>query len=82
MSLAYGLARAARLSPPRVVALTLECGIQNGSLAMFVAATLLQDQMMMLPGAAYGLLMFPTAFLFVFVFLQKDRRSALKRIVP
>ncbi|GEQ98028.1 hypothetical protein JCM17844_16650 [Iodidimonas gelatinilytica] len=77
MTLAYGLAKMVRLVPDRVIALTLECGIQNGSLAMFVAATLLGNDTMMLPGAAYGLFMFPTAFLFVVFVLRGERRLAL-----
>ncbi|GAB4118678.1 MAG: bile acid:sodium symporter family protein [Rhodothalassiaceae bacterium] len=65
MTSAFALASAARLERERRIAITLECGIQNGSLAMFVAATLLGNDEMMLPGAAYGLFMFPTALLFV-----------------
>ncbi|MFQ5346509.1 MAG: bile acid:sodium symporter family protein [Rhodothalassiaceae bacterium] len=76
MSAAFLLAKAARLSPPRVIALTIECGIQNGSLAMFVGATLLDSEAMMLPGAAYGVLMFPSALLFVALVLRGERRLA------
>jgi len=76
MSVAYLLARGSRQPPGRSVALTIECGIQNGSLAMFVGATLLGSEMMMLPGAAYGLLMFPTALLFVGMVLRGERAAA------
>lgn len=76
MSIAFLLARASRQPPGRSVALTIECGIQNGSLAMFVGATLLGSEMMMLPGAAYGLLMFPTALLFVGMALRGERAAA------
>ncbi len=76
MTAAFLLAKSARLSPPQVIALTIECGIQNGSLAMFVGATLLGSEAMMLPGAAYGVLMFPTALLFVALVLRGERRLA------
>lgn len=78
MSAAYMIARLARLERDRTIAITLECGIQNGSLAMFVAATLLHNEPMMLPGAAYGLLMFPTALLFVVFSISRRRACARK----
>lgn len=50
-----------RLGEFRGRAISLECGLQNGTMAIFVAATLLGDEVMMMPGAIYGLLMFVTA---------------------
>ncbi len=50
-----------RLGEYRGRAISLECGLQNGTMAIFVAATLLGDEVMMMPGAIYGLLMFVTA---------------------
>ena len=76
MGSAYALALSARLAPERAIAITIECGIQNGSLAMFVGATLLHDQLMMLPGAAYGVLMFPTAFAFIAWVVRRERAKA------
>ncbi len=46
-------------------AISLECGLQNGTMAIFVAATLLENEVMMMPGAIYGLLMFVTAGVWV-----------------
>lgn len=82
MTFAWLVAHISRVRADRVVALTLECGIQNGSLAMFVAATLLQNETMMLPGAAYGLFMFPTALLFVGLVLRRDRRRIMQEAKP
>ncbi|RMF71518.1 MAG: bile acid:sodium symporter family protein [Alphaproteobacteria bacterium] len=76
MGSAYALALSARLPPERAIAITIECGIQNGSLAMFVGATLLHDELMMLPGAAYGVLMFPTAFAFIAWVVRRERAKA------
>lgn len=82
MTGAFLIAKATANPPGRVVALTIECGIQNGSLAMFVAATLLGSEMMMLPGASYGLLMFPTALAFIAFVLRAERRHAAMRTAP
>ncbi len=78
MIVAWLIAQVLGVRADRVVALTLECGIQNGSLAMFVAASLLHNEVMMLPGAAYGLFMFPTALLFVGFTLQRGRSRGIQ----
>jgi BASS family bile acid:Na+ symporter len=64
----------ARLGDRQKTAITLECGLQNGTLAIFVAATLIGSKTMMVPGAIYSLLMFPTAI--AYVFIAKKRYSA------
>jgi len=48
--------------------------LQNGTLAIFVALTLIGSREMMIPGAIYSLLMFPTAIVYLFIVLRK--RSA------
>ena len=65
MILAAGLARFGRLGRPQRIAITLECGLQNGTLAIFVAATLIGNTTMMVPGGIYSLLMFGTAILYL-----------------
>ena len=47
------------------VALTLECGLQNATLAIVVASSLLGDIDYAMPAAIYGLMMFGTAGLFI-----------------
>ncbi|WP_440958032.1 bile acid:sodium symporter family protein [Oceanicaulis sp. LC35] len=47
------------------IALTLECGLQNATLAIVVAGSLLGDIVYAMPAAVYGLLMFGTAGLFI-----------------
>jgi len=73
MALAAGLAAAAGLGRRQRVAVTLECGLQNGTLAIFVAATLIGNATMMVPGGIYSLLMFPTAILYVVLFRARRR---------
>jgi len=74
MALALSITRVARLGDRQKTAITLECGLQNGTLAIFVAATLIGSKTMMVPGAIYSLLMFPTAI--AYVFIAKKRYAA------
>ena len=47
--------------------ISLECGLQNGTLAVFVATQLFQDIIYLVPTAAYALVMFITSLVFVFI---------------
>ena len=76
MALAYSLAKAARLGGPQQTAITLECGLQNGTLAIFVAVTLIGNTTMMVPGGIYSLLMFATAGAYMFVTRRRGAAAA------
>ena len=73
MVLAYFLARFTGLAGPQRTAITLECGLQNGTLAIFVAATLIGNQTMMIPGAVYSLVMYATAAVFMPMVIKEGR---------
>ena len=45
--------------------ISLECGLQNGTLAVFVATQIFNDVSFIVPTAAYALIMFVTSILFV-----------------
>ena len=45
--------------------ISLECGLQNGTLAVFVATQLFDEIIFMVPTAAYALIMFVTSIIFV-----------------
>ncbi len=45
--------------------ISLECGLQNGTLAVFVATQLFDEIIYMVPTAAYALIMFLTSIIFV-----------------
>ena len=47
--------------------ISLECGLQNGTLAVFVATQLVDDIVYLVPTAAYALIMFVTSIIFVFI---------------
>ena len=45
--------------------ISLECGLQNGTLAVFVATNITDNIVFMVPTAAYALIMFITSIIFV-----------------
>jgi BASS family bile acid:Na+ symporter len=47
--------------------ISLECGLQNGTLAVFVATQLFDEMVYLVPTAAYALVMFITSIIFVFI---------------
>lgn len=67
MSVAAVLARAISLERAERIALVLEAGLQNGALAIFIAATLLGSPAMMVPGIVYALAMNLSAVAFITV---------------
>ena len=50
--------------------IALECGLQNGTLAVFVATLIFDDVAYVVPTGAYALLMYITGFIFIY-FLRK-----------
>ncbi|MEE2761048.1 MAG: bile acid:sodium symporter family protein [Pseudomonadota bacterium] len=77
MMVAFYLACLTHLGARQRTAITLECGLQNGTLSIFVAVTLIGNQTMMVPGGIYSLLMFVTAGLYVlWVFLRASTTTS------
>ncbi|MBE9108815.1 bile acid:sodium symporter [Nodosilinea sp. LEGE 07298] len=66
MALGYGIALLAQLDRPSVTAITVEVGIQNGTLAIAIASapTLLNQPELAIPAAIYSLLMFVSGGMF------------------
>ena len=52
--------------------ISLECGLQNGTLAVFVSTQLFDNIVYMVPTAAYALIMFITSIIFVFLVKKLD----------
>ena len=50
--------------------ITIECGLQNGTLAIFVATSIFGGGIYVIPAATYSLIMFATSLVFVF-FVRK-----------
>ena len=51
--------------------ISLECGLQNGTLAVFVGTQLFDDMVYIIPTAAYALMMMLTSIIFVFIVKKK-----------
>ncbi|KXJ49511.1 MAG: bile acid:sodium symporter [Cycloclasticus sp. Phe_18] len=64
LALGYGLAKFFKLSRAQAVSIGYEVGIQNGTLALLVAGTLIGNSAMMIPAVTYSILMFFTGGLF------------------
>ncbi len=47
--------------------ISLECGLQNGTLAVFVSTQIFDNIVYMVPTAAYALIMFVTSLIFIFL---------------
>ena len=67
MTLAFYIAKAFATGIPQRKCISLECGLQNGTLAVFVATQLWDDIVFMVPTAAYALIMFCTSIIFVLI---------------
>ena len=70
MMIAYYLAKFLASGVAQRKCISLECGLQNGTLAVFVASQLFNDITFLIPTAAYALIMFLTSLIFVF-FVRK-----------
>jgi len=67
MIIAYYIAKnfATGIKQRRCIA--IECGLQNGTLAVFVATQIFSDIVYIVPTAAYALIMYITAFIFMYI---------------
>ena len=65
MALAYLLARFLASGPRQRIAISIECGVQNGTLAIAVATLLFGGGLAVVPAATYSLIMFGSALIFI-----------------
>ena len=66
MTLAFYIAKYFATGAPQRKCISLECGLQNGTLAVFVATQIFNDVAFMVPTAAYALIMYITGFIFIY----------------
>tara|TARA_Y100000817_G_scaffold303143_1_gene284806 strand:- start:253 stop:1101 length:849 start_codon:yes stop_codon:yes gene_type:complete len=71
MAIAYFLAKSFATGIKQIKCISLECGLQNGTLAIFVATEISNQVVYMIPTAAYALIMYITGFIFIW-FLRKS----------
>jgi len=67
MTLAFYIAKFFAMAAPQRKCISLECGLQNGTLAVFVATQIFSDVAYMVPTAAYALIMYVTGFIFIYI---------------
>jgi len=65
MSLAWAIARCLASGPKQRIAVTIECGLQNGTMAIAVGVLLFDGGLTVVPAATYSLTMFATALLYL-----------------
>mgnify|MGYP001494372074 FL=1 len=70
MILAFYIASFFGSAPPQKKAISIECGLQNGTLAIFIGTTLFNGGAYIIPAATYSIIMFITSLIFIF-FVRK-----------
>ncbi len=72
MTLAYLIAKKFVSGIAQQKCIALECGLQNGTLAVFVATLIFDDIAYMIPTAAYALIMYITGFIFIYILRKSN----------
>jgi len=72
MTLAYFIAKKFVTGVAQRKCISLECGLQNGTLAVFVATLMFNDVAYMVPTAAYALIMYITGFIFIYILRKSN----------
>jgi BASS family bile acid:Na+ symporter len=76
LALGYQLARWSRLDRAQSITIGFEVGIQNGTLALVVAGTLIGNAVMMIPAVTYSLIMFASGAVYGWLMRGARPRSA------
>lgn len=79
MALAFSIARLFASGKAQSVAISIECGLQNGTLAIAVAVLLFGGGLVTIPAATYSLIMFATAFLFIAFLRYRNNETRRER---
>ena len=69
--IAYNIAKIFASGTEQKKCIALECGLQNGTLAVFVATQISNEIVYLIPTAAYALIMYVTGFLFIYFLRNK-----------
>tara|TARA_B100000242_G_scaffold292038_1_gene266571 strand:- start:382 stop:1230 length:849 start_codon:yes stop_codon:yes gene_type:complete len=72
MVLAFYIAKFFASGNPQKKCIALECGLQNGTLAVFVATQIFDNVAYVVPTAAYALIMYITGFIFIYILKEKN----------
>ena len=72
MLIAYFIAKKFVSGVAQQKCIALECGLQNGTLAVFVATLMFDDITYVIPTAAYALTMYITGFIFIYILKKSN----------
>ena len=72
MMLAFFIAKKFVSGVAQQKCIALECGLQNGTLAVFVATLIFDDIAYVVPTAAYALIMYITGFIFIYILRKSN----------
>ena len=72
MTIAYFIAKKFVSGVAQQKCIALECGLQNGTLAVFVATLMFDQVAYMIPTAAYALIMYITGFIFIYILRKSN----------
>ena len=72
MTLAHFIAKKFVSGIAQQKCIALECGLQNGTLAVFVTTLIFDDIAYMTPTAAYALIMYITGFIFIYILRKSN----------
>ena len=72
MILAFYIAKFFASGIPQMKCISLECGLQNGTLAVFVATQIFDNVAYVVPTAAYALIMYITGFILIYLLRDKN----------
>ena len=72
MLIAYFVAKSFATGIKQIKCIALECGLQNGTLAVFVATQIFSEIIYIVPTAAYALIMYITGFIFMYILRKSN----------
>ena len=72
MILAYFIAKKFVSGTAQQKCIALECGLQNGTLAVFVTTLIFDDIAYVVPTGAYALIMYLTGFIFIYILRKSE----------
>ena len=72
MLIAYFIAKKFVSGIAQQKCIALECGLQNGTLAVFVATLMFDEIAYMIPTGAYALIMYITGFIFIYILRRSN----------
>lgn len=75
MVFGYSSAKLFRLGNKQAATISIETGIQNGTMALAIAGTILHESAYGIAPAVYSLLMYASGGILVFLFLQKNKST-------